>query len=131
MCVLAPFPSLPPCKAGSLLAVSADAAAICGAAEDIDIPGVSLAWDLPAHPRAPRFFPMANSLPLFDALTDSATEAQVEAASDELIRDAHARAFCRETLAMLAENYQDEAVSLSGPRATALRWASRSILSEA
>ncbi len=73
---------------------------------------------------------MTTALPLFDALDGTATEAELEAAAQELVRDAHARAFCRETLAMLAENYQREAAGQTGPRATALRWAANSLCSE-
>ena len=70
-------------------------------------------------------------LPLFKALTDRASEAEIEAAAGELIRDAHASALCRETRLMLAENYLREAAALDGPRATALRWAANSLRSEA
>lgn len=73
---------------------------------------------------------MSSRLPLFDALCATATEAELEAAAQELVRDAHARAFCRETLAMLAENYRREAAVQDGPRATALRWAAHSLRSE-
>lgn len=66
-----------------------------------------------------------------DALTDGATEAEIEAACAALVRDAHARALCRETRLMLAENYLRAAETEGGPRATALRWAANSIRSEA
>lgn len=73
---------------------------------------------------------MATSLPLLDALGPAATEAEIEAAAQELVRDARARAFCRETRAMLAENYLNEAAAQDGPRALALRWAAHGLQRE-
>ncbi len=70
---------------------------------------------------------MTQPLPLFDALTDTATEAELAAAVRELVAAAHACAFCRETLLMLAENYLREAEGCCGPRATALRRAAHGI----
>lgn len=74
---------------------------------------------------------MTTTLPLFDALGATATEAELEAAAQELVRDAHARAFCRETLLMLAENYRRAAEGRDDAGATALRWAASSLRSEA
>lgn len=68
--------------------------------------------------------------PLFAALTEHATEAEIEAAAGALIRDAHDRALCRETRLMLAENYRRAAEAQDGPRATALRWAANSLRTE-
>lgn len=74
---------------------------------------------------------MTQPLPLFDALGAIATEAELASAARELIDDAHARAFCRETLLMLADDYQLQAEALAGPRATALRRAAHGIRAEA
>ena len=73
---------------------------------------------------------MQPAPPLFDALTDHASEGEITAAAEALADDARSRAFCRETLAMLAENYQREAATLTGARATALRRAAHLILTE-
>lgn len=74
---------------------------------------------------------MTHPLPLFDALRDTATEAELAAAAQELVHDARARAFCRETLLMLAEDYQRAAARLTGPRASALRRAAHGLRSGA
>lgn len=64
---------------------------------------------------------------IFNALQPDASEARTEAAMSELIAEAEARAFCHQTLLMLAVNYRDEADRETGARARALRWAAAAI----
>ncbi|MBK4214814.1 hypothetical protein JJJ17_02620 [Paracoccus caeni] len=67
---------------------------------------------------------------MFDSLDDNATEEQIGAAVSELIQEAHDRAFCRETLLMLATNYWHEAAHHHGAKARALKWAAQEIRSD-
>ena len=64
---------------------------------------------------------------IFDALRPDAPPARIDAAVRELIDEAGARAFCRETLLMLATNYVHAAAREQGARARALLWAAEAI----
>lgn len=64
---------------------------------------------------------------LFDRLRPEDDKARTLAAMRELIAEAEATAFCRETLLMLAVNYVHAAKAEQGARAQALSWAAEAI----
>ncbi len=64
---------------------------------------------------------------IFDNLRPNATQAETDTAVRELIVEAESRAFCRETLLMLATNYVHAAAREQGARARALSWAAEAI----